>query len=113
MSKDRAQAVIVQGFFGPYAKQIVEIANRHRMGYMSTDRSAIAEGGLASISANFPVLYERAAIYVDKSLKGTNPVSLPVEQSSKFQVTVNNKTAVCTENLSSGVVVVKSTKDGV
>ena len=86
MSKDRAQAVIVQGFFGPYAKQIVEIAK---------------------------VLYERAAIYVDKIPKGTNPASLPVEQPSKFQVTVNNKTAVCTENLSSGVVVVKSAKDGV
>ena len=93
MSKDRAQAVIVQGFFGPYAKQIVEIATRHRIGYMSNDRSAVAEGGLASISANFPVLYERAAIYVDKILKGANPASLPVEQPSKFQVTVNNKTA--------------------
>ena len=40
MSKDGAQAVIAQGFFGPCAKQIVGIANRHRMGYMSTDRSA-------------------------------------------------------------------------
>jgi putative ABC transport system substrate-binding protein len=92
MSKDGAQAVIIQGFFGPNAKQVVEIANRHRIGCMSTDRSAVAEGGLASISANFPVLYERAAIYVDKILKGANPASLPVEQPSKFQVTVNNKT---------------------
>jgi ABC-type uncharacterized transport system substrate-binding protein len=39
------------------------------------------------------VLNERAAIYVDKILKGANPASLPVEQPSKFQVTVNNKTA--------------------
>jgi putative tryptophan/tyrosine transport system substrate-binding protein len=93
MARDRAQAVIVQGFFGPYAKHLVEIANRHRIGYMSNDRSAVAEGGLASISANFPVLYERAAIYVDKILKGANPASLPVEQPSKFQVTVNDKTA--------------------
>jgi putative tryptophan/tyrosine transport system substrate-binding protein len=93
MSKDRAQAVIVQGFFGPHARHLVEIANRHLIGYMSTERSAVAEGGLASISANFPVLYERAAIYVDKILKGANPATLPVEQPSKFQVTVNNKTA--------------------
>jgi putative ABC transport system substrate-binding protein len=48
---------------------------------------------MSSISANFPVLYERAAVYVDKILKGANPASLPVEQPSKFQVTVNNKTA--------------------
>ena len=39
------------------------------------------------------MLYERAAVYVDKILKGANPASLPVEQPSKFQVTVNNKTA--------------------
>jgi putative tryptophan/tyrosine transport system substrate-binding protein len=40
-----------------------------------------------------PVLYDRAAIYVDNILKGAKPASLPVEQPSKFQVTVNNKTA--------------------
>jgi putative ABC transport system substrate-binding protein len=93
MAKDGAQAVIVQGFFGPYAKAIVPIANGHRIGYMSTDRSAVADGGLVSISANFPALYEQAAAYVDKILKGANPAHLPVEQPSKFQVTVNNKTA--------------------
>jgi putative tryptophan/tyrosine transport system substrate-binding protein len=43
MAKDGAQAVIVQGFFGPYAKTIVPIVNSHRIGYMSTDRSAVAE----------------------------------------------------------------------
>ena len=56
MAKDGAQAVIVQGFFGPYAKAIVPIANGHRIAYMSTDRSAVADGGLVSISANFPAL---------------------------------------------------------
>jgi putative ABC transport system substrate-binding protein len=93
LAKDGAQAVIVQGFFGPYAKRIVPIANKHRIAYMSTDRSAVVDGGLASLSANFPVLYEYAAVYVDKILKGANPASLPVEQPSKFQVTVNSKTA--------------------
>ena len=48
---------------------------------------------MVSISANFPVLYEQAATYVDRILKGANPASLPVEQPSKFQVTLNNKTA--------------------
>jgi putative tryptophan/tyrosine transport system substrate-binding protein len=93
MAKDGAQAVIVQGFFGPYARAIVPIANSHRIGYMSTDRSAVADGGLVSVSANFPALYEQAVTYVDKILKGANPARLPVEQPSKFQVTVNNKTA--------------------
>jgi putative ABC transport system substrate-binding protein len=93
MAKDGAQAVIVQGFFGPYAKRAVQIANKHRIAYMSPDRSAVADGGLASMSANFPLLYQYAAVYVDKILKGANPASLPVEQPSKFQVTVNSKTA--------------------
>jgi hypothetical protein len=47
---------------------------------MSSDRSAVVDGGLASLSANFPLLYEYAAVYVDKLLKGANPASLPVEQ---------------------------------
>ena len=65
-----------------------EVANKYRIAYMSTDRS-----GLVSMSANFPVLYEQAATYVDRILKGASPAILPVEQPSKFQVTVNNKTA--------------------
>jgi len=63
-----------------------------RIGYMSNDRSAVAAGGLVSVSANFPVLYEQAATYVDKILKGADPARLPVEQPSKFQITVNNRT---------------------
>jgi putative ABC transport system substrate-binding protein len=93
LGKEGAQAVIVQGFFGPYSKRIAQLATSHRIGYMSSDRSAVVDGGLASISANFPLLYEYAAVYVDKLLKGANPASLPVEQPSKFQVTVNSKTA--------------------
>jgi hypothetical protein len=93
LTKEGAQAVIVQGFFGPYSKQIAQLASSHRIGYMSSDRSAVVDGGLVSISANFPLLYEYAAVYVDKLLKGANPPSLPVEQPSKFQVTVNSKTA--------------------
>jgi putative ABC transport system substrate-binding protein len=93
MAKDGAQAVIVQGFFGPSASRIVQIANRYRIGFMSTDRSAVAAGGLVSISANFPLLYEQAATYVDRILKGANPARLPVEQPSKFQITINNRTA--------------------
>lgn len=63
-----------------------EVANKYRIAYMSTDRS-----GLVSMSANFPVLYEQAATYVDRILKGASPAILPVEQPSKFQVTVNKQ----------------------
>jgi putative tryptophan/tyrosine transport system substrate-binding protein len=93
LAKEGAQAVIVQPFFSPHSKRIAQLTITHRIGYMSSDRSAVIDGGLASMSANFPLLYERAAVYVDKLLKGANPGSLPVEQPSRFQVTVNRKTA--------------------
>jgi putative ABC transport system substrate-binding protein len=50
-------------------------------------------GGVISISANFPLLYERSASYVDKIIKGAKPADLPVEQPTKFQVVLNTKTA--------------------
>jgi len=93
MSRDGAQAVVSQGFFDPHSKLLVQFAQRHRMGLMTNGRAVVSDGGLVSLSANFPMLYERSAIYVDKILKGANPVTLPVEQPSKFQVTLNNKTA--------------------
>jgi hypothetical protein len=60
---------------------------------MSGSRETTAAGGLVSISANFLALYERAAPYVDKIIKGANPANLPVEQPTKFQVVINMKTA--------------------
>jgi putative tryptophan/tyrosine transport system substrate-binding protein len=93
MARAGAQAVIVMAFFDPHGKILSELAAKHRLPYMSGSREITATGGLVSISANFPALYERAAFYVDKILKGAKPANLPVEQPTKFQVVVNMKTA--------------------
>jgi putative tryptophan/tyrosine transport system substrate-binding protein len=93
IAKAEAQAVIVQGFFDPHHVVIIELAAKYRLAYLSASREVTAAGGLVSMAANWPELYERAAFYVDKILKGAKPADLPVEQPTRFDVTLNMKTA--------------------
>ena len=50
-------------------------------------------GGLIAFGANIPAMYGRAAIFVDKILKGAKPAELPIEQATRFEFVVNLKTA--------------------
>jgi putative tryptophan/tyrosine transport system substrate-binding protein len=93
MAKAGAQAVVVQTFFDPHQAILIELAAKYRLAYMSGSRDVTAAGGLVSMAANLPELYERAAFYVDKILKGAKPADLPVEQPTNFQVAINMKTA--------------------
>jgi putative ABC transport system substrate-binding protein len=93
MAKAETQAVIVQPLFDPHRMILLEFAANHRLAYMSSSRETTAAGGLVSISANYLELYERAASYIDKIIKGAKPANLPVEQPTKFQVVINMKTA--------------------
>ena len=74
-------------------KRIVELAGKYRLPAIYFQKEFVDEGGLMSYGADFADLYRRAAVYVDKILKGTKPGNLPVQQASKFEFVVNLKAA--------------------
>jgi putative ABC transport system substrate-binding protein len=74
-------------------KQIVELSTKNRLPTMFAESQSVESGGLLSYGPNYPDLFRRAAIYVDKILKGTKPADLPVEQPMKFEFVINLKTA--------------------
>jgi ABC-type uncharacterized transport system substrate-binding protein len=76
-----------------HSKRIAELAIRNRLPSMHEGSDYAEAGGLMSYSANETEAYTRAALYVDKILKGTKPAELPVEQPSKFEFIINLKTA--------------------
>jgi len=73
--------------------KIVDLATRHRLPTMFATRDYAEAGGLMSYGPNVADLYRRAAMYVDRILKGARPADLPVEQPTKFDLVINTKTA--------------------
>jgi putative ABC transport system substrate-binding protein len=95
MARDHMEAVLVLGF-GPYMaarQRIAELALRHRLPTFFSWRDYVEAGGLMSYGPDLTDLLRRAAIYVDKILKGAKPSGLPVEQPTKFELIINLKTA--------------------
>ena len=75
------------------AKHIADLAIAHRLPSVFEGSSWVERGGLLSYSANDLELFGRAAVYVDKILRGAKPADLPVEQPKKFELVINVKTA--------------------
>ena len=74
-------------------KRIVELASKYRLPAIYWQREFVDEGGLMSYGADVDDLYRRAAVYVDKILKGAKPADLPVQQATKFEFVINLKAA--------------------
>ena len=74
-------------------KQIAELATKNRLPTMFSESQFIETGGLMSYGPSYNDLSRRAAVYVDKILKGAKPADLPVEQPKKFEFIINLKTA--------------------
>jgi putative tryptophan/tyrosine transport system substrate-binding protein len=93
--KERVNAVITirTAVLNRYPKRIADLAIKNRLPSMYEQSQYVEAGGLMSYSTNDAESFKRAAVYVDKILKGTKPADLPVEQPMKFELVINLKTA--------------------
>jgi putative ABC transport system substrate-binding protein len=93
--RERAGAVLVLStpLFMGGTKRLAELALAHKLPTMFGPREHVEAGGLLSYSPDRADLYRRAALYVDKILRGANPAELPVQQATKFELVINLKTA--------------------
>ena len=91
MENERPDAVMVQPSLP--IKRVAELAIRYRIPTASFIRDFADEGGLMSYGSEEADAYARAAVFVDKILKGAKPSDLPVEQPTRFELVLNLKTA--------------------
>jgi putative ABC transport system substrate-binding protein len=92
---DGAQALITtpNPLINTQRRKVLDFAEKNRLPAMYPTSEWVEAGGLMSYAPNFTDLWQRAAHFVDKILKGAKPADLPVEQPTKFEFLVNVKTA--------------------
>jgi putative ABC transport system substrate-binding protein len=95
MKKNHDQGVLVTSaaFMFLHRKAVIDLAAAHRIPAIYELEVFVEAGGLMSYGVNASEMQRRAAVYVDKILKGAKPADLPVEQPAKFEFVINLKTA--------------------
>jgi putative ABC transport system substrate-binding protein len=95
IAADLPDALLVPAYLVLVAERdrIVAFAAAHRLPASYSQEEFVRAGGLMSYGIEYSALYARAAAYVDKILKGAKPADLPVEQPTKFHLSINLKTA--------------------
>jgi putative tryptophan/tyrosine transport system substrate-binding protein len=91
--KSGATAIAVQSIITGTQRRVAELAAKNRLPAIYPRENYVDSGGLMSYGADRVEPYNRAAVYVDKILKGAKPADLPVEQPSKFELIINLKAA--------------------
>ncbi len=95
MAREGAGALIVLPdlLFTHHLKRLVDLAAKHRLPAMYYTKEFVEAGGVMSYAPSYPDMFRRAAVYVDKILKGAKPADLPIEAPTKFELVVNLRTA--------------------
>jgi putative ABC transport system substrate-binding protein len=94
-AKERANAAIVltDPVTQYHRTELAALAAKHRLPTIYSEQLFVEAGGLMSYGASDRDLHRRAAVFVDKILKGAKPAELPVEQASRYEFVINLKTA--------------------
>jgi ABC-type uncharacterized transport system substrate-binding protein len=94
-AKENIGAVITTNIppLGGRQKQLADLAIKNRLALMTENLAIVDAGGLVFYGAKTEEMFKRAAVYIDKILKGAKPSDLPVEQPTKFEFVINLKTA--------------------
>lgn len=94
VTADIGAVVVTPGIanFGAHDR-IVGLAVTHKLPVIYGRRDFVDRGGLISYGTDFAALYRRAAVFVDRIVKGANPATLPVEQPTRFELIINMKAA--------------------
>ena len=90
----QVNAIIVSGpIYFTEKRRIVELAGKYRFPTIYPQKEYVEDGGLMYYGTDFDDLFRRAAVYVDKILKGAKPADLPVQQATKFEFVINLRAA--------------------
>jgi putative ABC transport system substrate-binding protein len=90
-ARSDALVVLEDGMLIAHARRIAALATAKRLPSVGFKEYAVA-GGLVAYAVDFPVIWRRAAVLVDKILKGQKPGTLPVERATHFETIINLKT---------------------
>jgi len=94
-TKEHAEVLLVltDSMFVGQRQRVVDLAARSRMPALYSQKEFVVDGGLVSYGPNLSEMFRRAAIQVDKILRGAKPGDLPVEQPTRYELVINMKTA--------------------
>jgi putative ABC transport system substrate-binding protein len=95
MARGRVDAVFLgdSPLFSAHRARVLGLAAKHRLPMIFGNQDWVPAGGLMSYGPSFGEMFGRAAVYVDKILKGARPGDLPVEQPTKVELLINLRTA--------------------